>query len=154
MSQFEFVSCRLAVQICIGHFPDGRERHRTFSIKNIRPDAEDAALLTVVRAVGALLAYPVTKVRLIVKKRRVLFDAKAGVDWKESAASETRADVPERETKPRAAIEQMKSVIAKPAELAKITADVCLFFKTFIAIFRKPQSKIAFAETTASPLTR
>ncbi|MDR1510185.1 MAG: hypothetical protein LBS53_11160, partial [Synergistaceae bacterium] len=62
--------CKLpaGVQICTGHFPDGRERHRTFSIKHIQPDAEDAALITVVRAVGALLAYPVTRARFIVKK--------------------------------------------------------------------------------------
>jgi hypothetical protein len=80
MSQFEFVSCRLSIQICIGHFPDGRERHRTFSVKNIKPDADEAALLTAVRAIGSLLAYPVTRARLIVKKRRVLFDVKRGTD--------------------------------------------------------------------------
>jgi hypothetical protein len=127
MSQFEFTSCRLAIQICIGHFPDGRERHRTFSIKNIRPDADDAALLAVVRAVGALLAYPVTKARLIVKKRRVLFDAKTGMGTKESAAPETRAGARERGMKPRVAGERIKSVIAKSAELAKITAHRCMF---------------------------
>jgi hypothetical protein len=95
MSQFELTSCRLAIQICIGHFPDGRERHRTFSIKNIRPDADDSALLTIVRAVGALLAYPVTRARLIVKKRRVLFGTKTGMGTKENAAPETRAYAPE-----------------------------------------------------------
>jgi hypothetical protein len=151
MSQFEFVSCRLAIQICIGHFPDGRARHRTFSIKNIRPDAEDTALLTVVRAVGALLAYPVTRARRLVKKRRVLFDNKAGMDPKEDAAPETRADAPERGTAPCAAGEQTKSVVAKPAAFAKITADVCLFFKTFIEGFRRLLSTIL---TSGSPGVR
>jgi hypothetical protein len=41
----------------MGHFPDGRERHRVFSVKDIRPDADDA----VVHAIGSLLAYHVTK---------------------------------------------------------------------------------------------
>jgi hypothetical protein len=141
MSQFEFVSCRLAIQICIGHFPDGRERHRTFSVKNIRPDADDNALIAVVRAVGALLAYPVTKARLIVKKRRVLFDTKPGTDCKESAVPERRVYAPERGTKPRVAGERMESVFAKSAVRAKITADVCLFFKTFITIFRRPYGR-------------
>jgi hypothetical protein len=140
MSQFEFVSCRLAIQICVGHFPDGRERHRTFSIKDIRPDAEDTALLTVVRAVGALLAYPVTKARLIVKKRRALFGDKPGAACKETA-TETRGGVPERVIKPRAAAaEQMKSVIAKSAKMA---AGVYLCFKTFLAVCSEALSKIS-----------
>jgi hypothetical protein len=89
MSQFEFVSCRLAIQIFIGRFPDGRERHRTFSLKNIRPDADDDALTALVRAVGSLLAYPVTRARLIVKKRRVLFGAESSPAREEDAAPET-----------------------------------------------------------------
>jgi hypothetical protein len=79
MSQFELVSCRLAIQICIGHFPDGRERHRTFSLKDVKPDATDAALMRVVRAIEPLLACPITKVRLIIKRKRVLFDAESGI---------------------------------------------------------------------------
>ncbi|MDR1579914.1 MAG: hypothetical protein LBS35_06115 [Synergistaceae bacterium] len=91
MSKFEFVSCRLAIQVCIGHFPDGRERHRTFSVKNIRPDADDDALIAVVRAIGSLLAYPVTHARLIVKSRRVLFDAKPGTDRGEGGGAQTQS---------------------------------------------------------------
>jgi hypothetical protein len=82
MSQFEFVSCRLAIQICTGHFPDGRERHRTFSVKDIKPDADNA---------------------------------------------------PGRETKPRVST---NSVFAEPTKLTKTAADVCLFFRTFLAAFR------------------
>ncbi|MDR0764320.1 MAG: hypothetical protein LBE65_01850 [Synergistaceae bacterium] len=138
MSRFEFVSCRLAIQVCIGYFPDGRERHRTFSLKNIRPDADPAALITVVRAIGSLLAYPVTHARLIVKKRRVLFDATKPdmTAWNAApdvpnTAPETRGGTPkmsERETKPRGSA---NSVFAKSAELTKTFADVPLFFKNF-----------------------
>ncbi|MDR1581319.1 MAG: hypothetical protein LBS35_13265 [Synergistaceae bacterium] len=106
MSRFEFVSCRLAIQICIGHFPDGRERHRTFSVKNIKPDADDDALISVVRAIGSLLAHPITHARLIIKSRRVLFgDTKPGKDRQEDAARvpETLGGTPERATSPRAA---------------------------------------------------
>jgi hypothetical protein len=149
MSQFEFVSCRLAIQICIGHFPDGRERHRTFSVKNIKPDAAAAALITVVRAVGSLIAYPITGARLIVKKRRVLFGAERDMDPKESVASETcvpetRGEAPERVTKPLVAGRRearMESVFAKQAEPTEIAADACLFLKTFLAVFRRPYPK-------------
>ena len=39
MSYYEKISCRIAIQVCIGHFPDGRERHRTFSMRGVNPDA-------------------------------------------------------------------------------------------------------------------
>ncbi|MDR1578835.1 MAG: hypothetical protein LBS35_00640, partial [Synergistaceae bacterium] len=119
----------LAIQICTGHFPDGRERHRTFSLKNIREDADDDALIAVVRAVGSLLAYPITGARLIVKKRRVLFGAKRDMYRGEDARAEMRGDVPER------AGTHMKSVFAKSA-LTKIIGGVCLASKTFFEAFR------------------
>jgi hypothetical protein len=132
----------LAIQVCIGYFPDGRERHRTFSVKNIRPDADDAALIIVVRAIGSLLAYPVTKARLIVKKRRALFDAKHRTP-EEDVALETRGGMSPRGTKPRVARgeAQRESVFAKSAAPTKIAVDVCLFFKTFIAGFCGPYQK-------------
>ncbi|MDR1580563.1 MAG: hypothetical protein LBS35_09425 [Synergistaceae bacterium] len=142
MSQFEFVSSRLAIQVCIGHFPDGRERHRTFSVKDIKPDADAATLISVVRAIGSLLAYPITHARLIIKSRRVLFgDTKSSTDRKEGAAPvpETHSDTPERETAPNAAGARMKSAFTKSpesAKTAKIAAGVCSSFKTFLALFR------------------
>ncbi|MDR3331871.1 MAG: hypothetical protein LBT08_04515, partial [Synergistaceae bacterium] len=66
------VSCRLAIQLCVGYFSDGRERHRTFSIKNIRRDAGADAIAAVIRAIAPLLKYPITKVRLIKTDRLVL----------------------------------------------------------------------------------
>jgi hypothetical protein len=72
LAYFEPVSCRLAIQLCVGYFSDGRERHRTFSIKNIRRDVGADAIAAVVRAIAPLLTYPITKVRLIKKDRLVL----------------------------------------------------------------------------------
>ncbi|MDR0764156.1 MAG: hypothetical protein LBE65_00995 [Synergistaceae bacterium] len=156
MSRFEFVSCRLAVQICVGHFPDGRERHRTLSLKNIKPDADAAALITVVRAIGSLLAYPVTHVRLIIKSRRVLFDVKSGMTAGEgeicapNPAPETRGE----NTVFRAPFSAPKTPGDTPAgdgalgvpfyagALTKKAAGACLFFeifknlKNFPAVFR------------------
>ena len=74
MARFELVRCRLAIQCRVGYFPDGRERHRTFSLRDVRPDASADALASVVRAVAPLLAYPITKVR-IVKKYVLMLDA-------------------------------------------------------------------------------
>jgi hypothetical protein len=72
VNDFDKITCRLAIQVRIGYFPDGRERHRTFSIKNIAPNAEVSALCALVRAIAPLLAHPITKVRLVTKKFRAL----------------------------------------------------------------------------------
>jgi hypothetical protein len=134
MSQFEFVSCRLAIQICIGRFPDGRERHRTFSLKNIRPDADGGALTALVRAVESLLAYPVTRARLIVKKRRVLFGAESSPDREEDAALETPRVAPACGTSASVAAARMGNVFA---EAVKTIADARSFFKTFFGVCPK-----------------
>jgi hypothetical protein len=85
VTDFDSITCRLAIQVCVGHFPDGRERHRTFSIKHIDPDVDIALVTSFVRVVIApLLAYPITGARLVTKKIRVLFDY--GRDRKESKA--------------------------------------------------------------------
>ena len=67
MAHLELVRCRLAIQCCIGYFPDGRERHRTFSLRDVRPDASADALASVVRAIAPLLAHPITKVSIVKK---------------------------------------------------------------------------------------
>jgi hypothetical protein len=72
VNDFDKITCRLAIQVRIGYFPDGRERHRTFSIKNINPGAEVSALSALVRAIAPLLAHPITKVRLVTKKFRAI----------------------------------------------------------------------------------
>ena len=74
MSKNEKITCRVAIQVCIGHFSDGRERHRTFSMKGIDPDAAPEAIAAVVRALAPVLAYPITKVRKIVKRVIVIFE--------------------------------------------------------------------------------
>ena len=68
MSFYEKISCRIAIQVCIGYFPDGGERHRTFSIKGIKPDASLEAIANLARALAPVLAYPITKVRKVVKR--------------------------------------------------------------------------------------
>ena len=74
MPYYEKVSCRIAIQVCIGFFPDGRERHRTFSIRNIDPDAPLEPIEAVVRALAPILAYPITKVRKVVKRRIFFYE--------------------------------------------------------------------------------
>jgi hypothetical protein len=65
----EKISCRVAIQVCIGYFSDGRERHRTFSMKGVDPDAPLEAIAAVIRALAPLLIYPITKVRKVVNSR-------------------------------------------------------------------------------------
>ena len=73
----ELVRCRLAIRYCIGYFSDGRERHRTFSLPDVRPDTSADALARVVRAVAPLLTHPITKVSIIKKYVMVLDGAGA-----------------------------------------------------------------------------
>ena len=74
MSCYEKISCRVAIQVCIGHFPDGRERHRTFSMRGVNPDASPESIAAVVRALAPVLAYPITKVRKVVKRRVIIYE--------------------------------------------------------------------------------
>ena len=76
MSYYEVISCRLAIQVCIGYSPSGRKRHRTFSMKGIRPDASDEAIGAILRALAPLLIYPITKVRKVTK-RTIFFNNSA-----------------------------------------------------------------------------
>jgi len=69
----EKITCRIAVQICVGYFPDGRERRRTFSLWHVRPDVTPEAIRDIIRALAPLLEYPITKVTKVTK--RVIFSA-------------------------------------------------------------------------------
>jgi hypothetical protein len=89
LNRFDKITCRLAIQVCTGRTPSGRARHRTFSIKNIRPDADLSAVAGLVRAIAKILAYPVTKASLVIKKiRAVTLD---GVQRANSATTARRA---------------------------------------------------------------
>ena len=77
MPYYEKISCRIAIQVCTGHFPDGRERHRTFSIRNVNPDAPLEPIEAVVRALALILAYPITKVRKVVKRKIFFYEEAA-----------------------------------------------------------------------------
>ena len=77
MSYYEKISCRIAIQVCIGHFPDGRERHRTFSMKGVDPDAPLKSIAAVIRALAPLLAYPITKVRKVTKRVILIYEEAA-----------------------------------------------------------------------------
>ena len=74
MSHYEKISCRIAIQVCVGHFPDGRKRHRTFSMRNINPDASLEAIGAVIRALAPVLAYPITKVRKVTKREIFFYE--------------------------------------------------------------------------------
>jgi hypothetical protein len=65
MARLVFKKCRLAIQVCVGYFPDGRERRRTFSLAGIKEDAGAEALASVVRALAPLLACPIRLVRIV-----------------------------------------------------------------------------------------
>jgi hypothetical protein len=92
MSYYEKFSCRIAIQVCIGHFPDGRERHRTFSMKGVNPDASLEAIAAVVRALAPVLIYPITKVRKVVK-REIFFYEEAVIPIPAEPVTEARRPV-------------------------------------------------------------
>ena len=64
---YEKITCRIAIQMCVGHFPDGRERHRTISLRHVRPDVSFETVLDLARAIAPVLTYPITKVTKVTK---------------------------------------------------------------------------------------
>jgi hypothetical protein len=91
MAFLRMVSCRLAIQVCIGHFDDGRERRRTFSLSGVRPDADAEAMATVVRAVAKLLKGPITKVRRVTRFTLVMDDGDNESETTKAAETGTAA---------------------------------------------------------------
>jgi hypothetical protein len=75
---FEMTGCRLAIQLCVGYFPNGRAQRRTISFKNIRVGASADDIAAIVRAIAPLLDYPIMKVRLVRKYRLVEGNGEAG----------------------------------------------------------------------------
>ena len=71
---YEKISCRIAIQMCVGYFPDGRERHRTISLRHVCPDVPFETVLELARALAPVLAYPITKIAKVTKI--VLFSEK------------------------------------------------------------------------------
>ena len=67
MPHCELIDCRIKIQICVGYFPDGRMRTRTFGIKDVRPDVSADDVAAVARVLAPLLAHPVVCVRLVRK---------------------------------------------------------------------------------------
>ena len=67
------ISCRIAIQICVGRLPSGRKSHRTFSLKDVRPDVSWEAIVRIIRALAPLLEFPITKVTKVTK-REMFFD--------------------------------------------------------------------------------
>jgi len=47
----------------------GKKRHRTFSMKGIRPDASEEAIDAILRALAPILIYPITQVRKVTKRK-------------------------------------------------------------------------------------
>ena len=128
MSYTEIIICRLAIQICVGFFPNGRKRRRTFSIKGIRPDASEEAIAAVVRALAPVLACPIIKVRKVVK-RTIVFD-----DWAAPAAAPLPVSAPVRAAlEPLAVLEP--EVPGREAWDAEEFAAAALFALTLLRLY-------------------
>jgi hypothetical protein len=91
MAVFELVRCRIAIQVCIGVLPSGRDSHRTFSITNVDPDISADAVANFVRKIAPLLAYPVTMVRLV-RKYRLVMEAERTIPLRDLSQNQTNED--------------------------------------------------------------
>jgi hypothetical protein len=67
MARLELVGCRLAIQMNVGYFPNGRARRRTVTLRNVHPDASADQLAMVVRALEKVIAHPIIRVRVVKK---------------------------------------------------------------------------------------
>ncbi len=91
MPHLQLTECRIKFQLCVGRFPDGRMRTRTFGIKNVRPDVGADDVAAVARAIAPLLAHPIVRVYLR-RKYRLVWTAPAALFHKKT----TRGVVPRR----------------------------------------------------------
>ena len=150
MSYYEKISCRIAVQVCIGYFPDGRERHRTFSMRGINPDAAFEAIADVIRALAPLLAHPITKVRKVIK-REIIFYEEAAMPVPQDADAVEAAPAPTQTNTPR--------IIPFPVEkryaAREAAADVQRRLNCVILPFALPaaaaSSQVGFLQERAPP---
>jgi len=124
----EKITCRIAIQTCVGYFQDGRERHRTFSLWNVRPDISPEAIRDIIRALAPLLEYPITKVTKVIK--RVIFSAEDELNAPD-AAPRAATPTPRVDAAPVAESESGKiipfpvfPVIERPAAQRAIGHDV------------------------------
>ncbi|MDR1965951.1 MAG: DUF1659 domain-containing protein [Synergistaceae bacterium] len=67
MARLELVGCRIAIQMNVGHLPNGRARRRTIVLRNVRPDASADQLAAVVLALEKVIAHPIIRVRVVKK---------------------------------------------------------------------------------------
>ena len=65
---YEKISCRIAVRICVGCLPNGRERHKTFSLRHVRPEVSLETIRDIIRALAPLLEHPITKVTKVTRR--------------------------------------------------------------------------------------
>ena len=74
MSYYEKISCRIAIQVCVGYSSNGRKKHRTFSMRGIEPAASFDAIANVIRALAPVLIYPITKVTKVTKREIIFYE--------------------------------------------------------------------------------
>lgn len=94
MGYFKLVGCWIKFQICIGYFPDGRMRTRTFGISGVRPDVSADDVAAVAKAIAPLLAHPIVNVR-VVRKYELAKDASNHPHYRSQDATLANANQPD-----------------------------------------------------------
>jgi len=74
MSYYEVTTCRLAIRLCIGYGPNGRKKHRTFSMKNINPNASWEGIMAVIRALAPVLEFPIVDVQKVTSRKIIFYE--------------------------------------------------------------------------------
>ena len=86
---YEVISCRLAIRVCIGYGANGRKKHRTFSMRNINPNASWDGIMAVIRALAPVLEFPIVDVQKVTSRKIIFYedvepaalDAPAGAEF-------------------------------------------------------------------------
>jgi len=71
---YEVTTCRLAIQVCIGYGSNGRKKHRTFSMKNINPNASWEAIMKIINALAPVLEYPITDIQKVTSRKIFFYE--------------------------------------------------------------------------------
>ena len=71
---YEVTTCRLAIRLCVGYGANGRKKHRTFSMKNINPNASWDGIMKVIRALAPLLEFPIVDVQKVTSRKIFFYE--------------------------------------------------------------------------------
>ena len=143
MSYYEVITCRLAIRVCIGYGPNGRKKHRIFSMRNINPNASWEGIMAVIRALAPVLEFPIVDVQKITS-RKIIFYEDAVLPVPQGIAKLEPADM------------ESRKIILFPIPFRQPAASTCATLESYRNVDNAPKTAkiLPFPSAAARLLAR